>query len=219
MGGAGTGVLVVAPGTVPLAAGLVGALAALGWATTLLDASDRLPDGSPAPTVLVAAEGGLVGHASRHLDPWVCVGTARALPRFLPFAERGSRVLDADAPFALLVRLVDEALRADRRPDPAGPARLRRRIAESQALERLTPQESRTLQAVMQGESATEIAARTSRSLHTVRSQIKAVLGKLDVTSQTAAIAVAERSGVPPAVRVARAQFTNSGDEADGGQR
>jgi DNA-binding CsgD family transcriptional regulator len=219
MGGAGEAVLVVAPGTVPLAAGLAGALHALGWATSLLDWLDRVHGDAGASTVLVVEDGGRVGHDVRALDPSVCVAPVRALPLLLPFAERGARILNADAPFAQLVRLVDEALREDRQPRPGGPARLRRRIAEMHALERLTPQESQTLEALMQGETAAEIATRTSRSLHTVRSQIKAVLAKLGVRSQTAATALAERSGVPLAVRLARAQFTNCGDEGDDGTR
>lgn len=215
MGGACGAVLVVAPGTVPLAAGLAGALHAIGWATSLLDGFDP-PGDSGARTVLVVADGGIAGRAVRHVDPSVCVAPVRALPLLLPFAERGARILNADAPFAQLVRLVDEALREDRRAPPDAPARLRRRIAELQALDRLTPQEAQTLEALMQGETAAQIATRTSRSLHTVRSQIKAVLAKLGVRSQTAATALAERSGVPIAVRLARAQFTNCGDEGDG---
>ena len=218
MGGAGEAVLVVAPGTVPLAAGLAGALHALGWATSLLDWLDRVHGDAGASTVLVV-DGGRVRHDVRDLDPSVCVAPVRALPLLLPFAERGARILNADAPFAQLVQLVDEALREDRHRRPGSPARLRRRIAEMHALERLTPQESQTLEALMQGETAAEIATRTSRSLHTVRSQIKAVLAKLGVRSQTAATALAERSGVPIAVRLARAQFTNCGDEGDDGTR
>ncbi|WP_155856199.1 helix-turn-helix transcriptional regulator [Cellulomonas sp. URHD0024] len=212
MGGGGGAVLVVAPGIVPLAVGLAGALHATGWATTLLDGLDRRPGDAGSSTVRVAvADGVRIGRAVRYLDPSVCVVPVRALPLLLPFAERGARVLDADAPFTLLVRLVDEALREERRPDPGA---LRRRAAEVEALERLTPQESQTLQALMLGETAAEIATRTSRSVHTVRSQIKAVLAKLGVRSQTAATAVAERSGVPLTVQLARAQFTNCGDEA-----
>jgi DNA-binding NarL/FixJ family response regulator len=47
----------------------------------------------------------------------------------------------------------------------------------------------------MEGKSAAEIAAEAVVSLATVRSQIRAVLQKLDVTSQIAAVALAHRSG------------------------
>jgi DNA-binding NarL/FixJ family response regulator len=47
----------------------------------------------------------------------------------------------------------------------------------------------------MDGRSAAEIAASSFVSLATVRSQIRAILQKLDVTSQLAAVAAAHHSG------------------------
>lgn len=65
--------------------------------------------------------------------------------------------------------------------------------------ERLTPRESAVLGALVDGLSAEQIAERDFVALTTVRSQIRAVLQKLGVRSQLAAVALANRSGwVPP---------------------
>jgi DNA-binding NarL/FixJ family response regulator len=60
---------------------------------------------------------------------------------------------------------------------------------------RLTPRESAVLAMLMDGKSAAEIAQVRVVSLATVRSQIRAILQKLDVTSQIAAVAMAHRAG------------------------
>jgi DNA-binding NarL/FixJ family response regulator len=61
--------------------------------------------------------------------------------------------------------------------------------------ERLTRREGAVLAGLMDGRSAAEIAESSFVSLATVRSQIRAVLQKLDVTSQLAAVAAAHHSG------------------------
>ncbi|KGM13464.1 hypothetical protein N869_13785 [Cellulomonas bogoriensis 69B4 = DSM 16987] len=177
------------------------------------------PWGTPV-VLLIEDDAGQVTQSVRRLSgvPRVCIASSRALHALLPLADRGSIVLNRDAPFVLLIRLVDEALRdAPRAPQPGTDlgGRLRTRIEECRALDRLTTQESETLQALMEGATAAEIAARSCRSIHTVRSQIKAVRTKLGVSSQTAATALAERVGHHHAVERARAQFTNCGDEVD----
>jgi DNA-binding NarL/FixJ family response regulator len=64
--------------------------------------------------------------------------------------------------------------------------------------ERLTPRESAVLRALVDGRSADEIAERDFVALTTVRSQIRAILQKLGVRSQLAAVALANRSGWAP---------------------
>jgi two-component system, NarL family, nitrate/nitrite response regulator NarL len=64
--------------------------------------------------------------------------------------------------------------------------------------ERLTPRESAVLGALVDGLSADEIAERDFVALTTVRSQIRAILQKLGVRSQLAAVALANRSGWAP---------------------
>ncbi len=61
--------------------------------------------------------------------------------------------------------------------------------------EGLTPSEQEVLCMLAQGRSAASIAEARFVSLPTVRSQIKAVLAKLGVTSQLEAVALAHRSG------------------------
>jgi DNA-binding NarL/FixJ family response regulator len=64
--------------------------------------------------------------------------------------------------------------------------------------ERLTPREQRVLAALAEGLSADEIARIHYVSLATVRSQVRAILRKLGVRSQLAAVALVNRSGWKP---------------------
>jgi DNA-binding NarL/FixJ family response regulator len=59
----------------------------------------------------------------------------------------------------------------------------------------LTPREAAVLSRLMTGESAEAIAEASFVGLATVRSQIRAVLTKLGVKSQLAAVAAAHRAG------------------------
>ncbi len=65
--------------------------------------------------------------------------------------------------------------------------------------ERLTPREQRVLGALVDGASAEEIADHHFVALTTIRSQIRAILQKLGVRSQLAAVAQAHRAGWKPA--------------------
>lgn len=69
------------------------------------------------------------------------------------------------------------------------------REKELAPFEALTPRERAVLSAVIEGQSAGEIAKRSFVSEATVRTQIRGVLTKLDVTSQLAAVALANRVG------------------------
>jgi DNA-binding NarL/FixJ family response regulator len=64
--------------------------------------------------------------------------------------------------------------------------------------ERLTSREAEVLARIMDGQAAERIAAEAGVSLATVRSQIRAVLAKLDVNSQLSAVALARRAGWGP---------------------
>lgn len=61
--------------------------------------------------------------------------------------------------------------------------------------ERLTSREQQVLGGLMEGKSAEKIAEDAFVSLATVRSQIRAILLKLDVNSQLAAVALARKNG------------------------
>ena len=105
--------------------------------------------------------------------------------------------------FDALLGTVTEAVDAAQPLDPAHRVELlellrRARAAQHRTLapfERLTEREQAALAAMAQGQSVHEIAADWVVSEATVRTHVRGVLGKLDVRSQLAAVAVALRSG------------------------
>ncbi len=70
-----------------------------------------------------------------------------------------------------------------------------REVERSAPFERLTVRESEVLQDLIDGKNAETIARDSFVSVATVRSHIKALLAKLGVNSQLAAVALARRSG------------------------
>jgi two-component system, NarL family, nitrate/nitrite response regulator NarL len=95
-------------------------------------------------------------------------------------AALGVTVLEPSARQALLA-----ALRERRAKDKA----------QLNSLSRLTPRERQVLQLLTEGKSAEEIATDQFVTMATIRSQIRAVLQKLGVNSQLAAVALARRVG------------------------
>lgn len=74
-------------------------------------------------------------------------------------------------------------------------AERRERARSAGRFDELTDREARVLAALMEGLSADEIAEGHFVAVSTVRSQIRAILGKLEVRSQLAAVAAAHRAG------------------------
>ena len=68
-------------------------------------------------------------------------------------------------------------------------------IADRDRFDRLTPRERQVLEQLCEGESVTSIAAGWVVSVPTVRTQVRAILQKLDVGSQLEAVAQAHRCG------------------------
>lgn len=109
-------------------------------------------------------------------------------------------------PFDRLVGIVQDAaagrplLEPQQRDELMGALRRHRadEHARLEAFERLTKREAQVLGAIMDGQSAEQIAATWVVSLATVRSQIRAVLQKLQVNSQLAAVALARKAGWTP---------------------
>lgn len=64
-------------------------------------------------------------------------------------------------------------------------------------VERLSNREREVLGALVEGQSAEAIAQQQFVALGTIRSHIRAILRKLEVSSQLAAVAVARRAGYP----------------------
>lgn len=105
-----------------------------------------------------------------------------------PFERLIERVTDVVDGRGILSTSVRENLLADLR---AHRAREGERLAP---FARLTVRESEVLQDLIEGKNAETIAMESYVSIATVRSHIKALLSKLGVNSQLAAVAMAQRS-------------------------
>ncbi len=153
------------------------------------------------------------------VPPWamvrVALGSIRTLDALLPLVRRGAVALNAAVPFAPLSHAVSWVLDDPRAPTSAqiaaSVAALRRRQREVSLVARLTPSERNVLVSLAEGQTAVAIARRTGRSEHTVRSQIRSVLRKLEVGSQLVAVAIARRSGLAE-YTAESLRFTNFGD-------
>jgi DNA-binding NarL/FixJ family response regulator len=82
-------------------------------------------------------------------------------------------------------------------PNPPPKAEEPRSRAARELLDTLTSRERAVLADMVAGRRAAAIARASYVSLHTVRSQIRSILDKLDVHSQLEAVAVARRAGWP----------------------
>jgi DNA-binding NarL/FixJ family response regulator len=106
-------------------------------------------------------------------------------------------------PFDALLVAVERVARGENIMPPARRTELlaaarRRRLtasAEHELFARLSPRERAVLRALGDGEAVTRIAAQSHVSVATVRTQVRAVLTKLDVGSQLEAVALAHRCG------------------------
>ncbi len=144
----------------------------------------------------------------------VGVGSIRSIAALVPLAQKGAIALNLDVPFTELIRAVAAALQPGPRSARAIAERVRRlrhREREAHRLARLTPAERRVLQLMLTGQPAARIAGLTNRSEHTVRSQIRAVLTKLEARSQLTAVAVAHRGF--PTRAATDVHFINFGDD------
>jgi DNA-binding CsgD family transcriptional regulator len=200
-------VLVVSSGDV-ISAALGAALSVLGWTAMRRDEHGGISpvsvDGAAvtARLILVADEGGVLPQIPRVArdTQWagvIAIGGRCAVGSLLDAVERlGAAVVDGDQPLPQLIASLDRELRRGSGPDASGSdhSMLRLRVNEAGRLARLTHRELDVLGAMMRGESAAEIAAARFLSIATVRAHIRAVLRKLEVPSQLAAVALAYRS-------------------------
>jgi DNA-binding NarL/FixJ family response regulator len=188
-----------------LAEALAAGLRLQGWLPQLAEPGARSPAGSQ-PVLLVQDDwGGLpraaVAEATRAagLIPRAVVAVAgpSAIAELARVVAAGATAVNADQPWRRLLASVQEAISAG----PATPAQrarqladLRLRMEEARRFHALTARECAVLAEIAVGRSAEVIAASRPVGLATVRSQIAAVLRKLDVRSQPAAIALTCRS-------------------------
>jgi len=134
--------------------------------------------------------------------PWVVLTRAPRGPLWGAALAAGAVVvLASDRPLGDVVAALRAAARGVRDPRPPEAQRLREQWARLLArrerlldqLASLTPREHEVLRMIFEGDSAAEIAAACEVSITTVRSQVKAVLRKLDVNSQLAAVGLLDR--------------------------
>ena len=115
-------------------------------------------------------------------------------------------LINKSIPFEQLVEAVQEVAELGTLVPPSQRhellSELRRQRAADQAREepfqRLTSREQQVLAGLVDGKSAEKIAEDAFVSLATVRSQIRAILLKLDVNSQLAAVALARQADWEP---------------------
>ncbi|HEY1618340.1 MAG TPA: helix-turn-helix transcriptional regulator [Streptosporangiaceae bacterium] len=174
----------------PVIAGY-GDLAAVRGATPVVVTEDE--SGTLPRTAVSAAARAAAGGRRRV----VVVAGPAALPGVLTIVAAGGFVVDANQPYQRLLLMLRRVLRA---APPAATQRerlladLRRRADEAARFGALTARECAVLADIAAGHSAEAIAASRPVALATVRSQIAAVLRKLGVRSQSAAIALTYRS-------------------------
>lgn len=199
----------VAPGRLPLVVlshggtlvvGLDPALRSLGWSTVVCSALPGPALLTPRWRLLVVADdcGRMpdLNAGPYRYGSCVVVGRRCSVPPVIRVVQWGATdVVDGDQPFTRLVASVHRALlRPDLAPDRTRLLGvLRRHLEEAHRLESLTPREHEVLDAIGHGMSAAEIARGEYVSLPTVRSHVRAILRKLGVGSQLAAVAMVHR--------------------------
>ncbi|WP_158854303.1 response regulator transcription factor [Saccharothrix deserti] len=184
---------------VALSAGLT----ALDWTCVSGDATNPMP--ADAAVVLVdnhaLSDRNVIVELAVRPIPIVAIGSVRRPLSMIAAVRAGATdVVDADLPFIDLLEAVMRGL-VQRPPVSAGGAARRRRLLDAlldrhrdeQLLGRLTPREQQVLRALAVGRSAGEIAGEERLSVATVRSHVQAVLRKLEVSSQLAAVAIGRR--------------------------
>ena len=179
--------------------------------TEILDAADKL---RPTVVLLDLDLGGEIGTSIPLIAPLEALGSQVVMVTGVSDRVRLAECLEAGAtglinkstPFADLVQAVQEVVELgtlvppQQRHELLGELR-RQRAADRDRMapfERLTGREQQVLGALMKGKSAERIAEEYFVSLATVRSQIRAILLKLDVNSQLAAVAMARESEWQP---------------------
>ncbi|WUT01238.1 response regulator transcription factor [Streptomyces sp. NBC_00708] len=142
----------------------------------------------PSVRTVVLAEKDDPARAARALQAGACGWVAKdsSLQRLLAVI-RGVLRDETHLPAVLLTGVLRELL-ADRK----------HRTESEKLVESLTPREREVLRCMVAGLGRKAVAERLFLSPHTVRTHMQNVLGKLDVHSTLAAVALARRAGVGP---------------------
>ena len=169
-------------------------------------------DGLRPTVVLLDLElGGEIGNSVPLIEPLEALGAQVMMVTGVTDRVRLAECLEAGAtglinkatPFEQLVEAVREVAELgtlvppQQRHELLGELRRQRAAdrARMEPFERLTQREQQVLQGLIDGKSAEKIAEDAFVSLATVRSQIRAILLKLDVNSQLSAVALARQAG------------------------
>lgn len=164
-------------------------------------------DGPPALVLLDLDLGDPIGDGADLVDPFVRAGCRVLVVSGSTDLDQVCRALDAgaagvvgkDAPFERLLETTlavargEEVLASDERLSMLDAARQRRTARQQQLapFERLSTREAQVLRALASGQSVGAIAEAWFVAEATVRSQVRAILTKLDVSSQLEAVAAA----------------------------
>lgn len=198
-----------------LAQTLALALGLEGIECSVADLSDRealvreVVDGPPAMVLLDLDLGGVVGDGADLVAPFMSAGCRVLVVSGSTDVDQVCRAVEAgavgvirkNAPFeqlldaALAVGRGEQIMTCDDRLAMLDEARRRRalRVQDLAPFERLSDREGQVLRALAAGQSVGAIAANWFVSEATVRSQVRAILTKLGVTSQIEAVAAAHR--------------------------
>jgi DNA-binding NarL/FixJ family response regulator len=165
----------------------------------------------PALVLLDLDLGGALGDGTDLVAPCVAVGarvlvltgTTDELWMAAALEQGACAAIDKGIPFDELLRVVLSAARGETAMPPEERQRLLHRLQAHRAarerdlapFESLTPREQQVLRALSLGQTVSHIADAWVVSESTVRSQVHAVLRKLDVRSQLEAVAAATRVG------------------------
>ena len=92
------------------------------------------------------------------------------------------------------------------------------RMVDSLSRERLTARELQVLRCLVNGSVNKQIVAELSIAMGTVKAHLKAIFGKLNVTTRTQAVSVATTRGLasPPLARTQRPKLINTGQARAG---
>jgi len=164
--------------------------------------------------VLLDLDLGLLGNGARLITPLVqahtqvvvltsttdrarwgeclALGARRVLPKSAPLGEIRSTIHAIDINAPTMDQQERNALIALAHQEHTDQLDIRARLEE------LSPRESVVLGMLMQGETVREIAASSFVAEGTIRTQVKAILAKLQVSSQIAAVGLANRVNWKP---------------------